>query len=139
MIKVKKIHANAKLPQKMTEGAAGYDLEAVSINNMDKYSQYNTGLCIQVPKNHVGLLFPRSSISNKHLRLCNAVGVLDSDYTGEISFRFDKSGNDVYKEGDRIGQLVVIAIPNLDMLEVDDLTETTRGAGGYGSTNKKVV
>lgn len=135
MIKIKKIHQDAKLPQKMTDGAAGYDLTAVSINNMDRYIQYNTGLCIQVPKGHVGLLFPRSSISNKDLRLCNAVGVLDSDYTGEVSFRFDKTGNDVYKEGDRIGQLVVMAIPNFPVVEVDDLTETSRGPGGFGSTN----
>jgi len=135
MIKIKKLNSQIKTPKKATHGSSGFDIEAVSIKETDKYIEYGTGLCVSIPKNFTGLLFPRSSISNMDLRLCNSVGVLDPDYTGELTFRFSKHGPHIYKIGDRIGQLVVVPNPDFGMEIVEKLADTERGTGGYGSTN----
>jgi dUTP pyrophosphatase len=88
----------------------------------------------------VGLLFPRSSISKTDLRLANCVGVVDSGYRGEITFRY-KFKKDAffaslkrYQEGDRIGQLVIMPYPKIQLEEIGELAESERGVGGYGST-----
>jgi len=144
-IKIKKLHEKAVLPAKATDGAAGYDLTACSEEKVKllrdvPYVKYGTGLAIQIPKGYVGLLFPRSSIATtKTLTLGNSVGVLDSDYTGEISFVFKDLGRGAgikYTVGDRIGQLVVVPILDVTFSEVESLEETKRAAGGYGSTGK---
>ena len=87
-IKIKKMNQNATLPTKGTLGAAGFDLTAVSQKITSKYIEYGTGLSFELPDDHVGLLFQRSSVSNKDVSLSNAVGVLDSDYRGEVTFRY---------------------------------------------------
>lgn len=136
-IKVKRLHPDAKLPQRMTAGAAGYDLTAATVTLEDNLLVYGTGLAISIPSGYVGLLFQRSSVSKTTLQLSNAVGVLDSDFTGEVlfKFRYVYSGQErVYKVGERIGQLVLLKLPEADIVEVDELEATARGAGGYGST-----
>ena len=136
IIKVKKLNKDAVVPKQMTDGAAGYDLTAITMKTSPilNYVEYGTGLAFQIPKGHVGLLFQRSSVSNMDMSLSNAVGVLDSDFTGEVTFRYRQSGPNIYKVGDRIGQLVVVPLSNMEMIEVDELDKTQRGEGGYGST-----
>ena len=100
---------------------------------------YGTGLAIQIPEGHVGLVFPRSSISKKDLILSNSVGVIDCGYTGEIMFKFKRtlvgdSLANIYEIGDRIGQIIIIPIPRIEFEEVSELEQTERGQGGYGST-----
>lgn len=136
IVKIKKINDNAVLPSKSTDGSAGYDITACEIVEKGHYLEAKTGLSFEIPEGYVGLLFPRSSISNKPNRmLLNSVGVLDSDYRGEVTFRF--SLNDIenrYKVGEKIGQIVIIKHELIEFLEVNELSDTGRGSGGYGST-----
>jgi len=137
-IKVKKLNDSAVIPKYAKDGDAGMDLTCVSRVFTDKYIEYKTGLAFEIPEGYVGLLFPRSSISNKDLYLSNAVGVLDSGYRGEVTFRFkttDAYGS-FYKEGERVGQIIVIPHPKIEFIESNELTDTDRGVGGYGSTGK---
>ena len=86
----------------------------------------------------VGLIFPRSSIRNMGLELSNSVGVIDAGYRGEIQATFNKNGvkDEFYKVGDRIMQIVIVPHPVVQFVEVDELTESSRGNGGFGSTGK---
>lgn len=135
-LKVKKLHPDARIHTPARPGDAGYDIECVEINSFSTYfKEYDTGLAITVPENHVGLLFPRSSVSNRGLSLANSVGVLDSKFTGEIKFRFYKKDNAIdYNIGDRIGQLVIVPFVSLGIEYVDELPKSERGSGSYGST-----
>ena len=150
-VKIKRIRENSLLPTKAHSDDAGWDLYA-STKAYDKDGNvvYGTGVAIEVPKGYVGLLFPRSSNAKKELLLSNSVGVLDSGFVGEILFKFKPSMifldniptqrrldyTEVYSLGDRIGQLIIIPYPEIGFVEVDELSETERGAGGYGSSGK---
>lgn len=133
-LKFKKLNKKATIPRKMSAGAAGMDLTAVQVTATKEKVTINTGVAMQMPMGYVGLLFPRSSVTKTDLRLANCVGVIDSDYRGPIKVVFDRKGNRVYNVGDRVAQLVIVPIPHLDILEVDELDDTTRGSGGFGST-----
>jgi dUTP pyrophosphatase len=135
------------------------DLTAVS-KSEDEYGNivYGTGLAFEIPKGCVGLLFPRSSNAKKDLALSNAVGVLDSTYRGEVTFKFKRQLKIVEKEisidaysriverdfkeyasyecGDRIGQIIIFPYPTIEFEEKDELSDTDRGNGGWGSTGK---
>ena len=96
---------------------------------------YHTGLAVEIPTWHVGLLFPRSSVYKTGQTLTNCVGVIDSGYRGEIMMKFSLSANrNEYQIGDRVGQLIIMPYPKISFIEVDELTPTDRGVGGYGST-----
>jgi dUTP pyrophosphatase len=137
-LKIKKLHVDAVIPQQMTEGAAGLDLTAIS-KEWDAERGvlvFGTGLAVQIPRGHVGLLFPRSSIFKTGLSLANAVGVIDSDYTGEVKAIFypgNRPRNN-YEVGDRVVQLVIMPIPAVNIQVVDELNDTKRSSGGFGST-----
>jgi len=138
-VRIKKLHENAVIPSYAKPGDAGMDLTAVSITVIDEkthgYIEYKTGLSFEIPEGFVGLLFPRSSISNKGLILSNSVGVIDSGYRGEVSMRFKYiKDTETYNIGERIGQLVIVPVPEIQFEEVTELSETERGTGGYGST-----
>ena len=137
-IKVKRLDAGAVVPKYAKPGDAGMDLYAVT-QSFDKHGNYvyGTGLAIEIPEGHVGLLFPRSSISKTAHSLRNAVGVIDSGYRGEIMFKYTLSpyGNE-YDIGDRVGQIIIVPYPRIDFEEKEELTPTERGDGGYGSTGK---
>lgn len=139
-VKIKKLHPDAVIPKYAKPGDAGMDLTAVSVE--DEYYNgnvvYNTGLAFEIPEGYVGLLFPRSSNSKKGLLLSNSVGVIDSGYRGEVSFKFKvlNSSMGVYKVGERIGQILIVPYPQIEFEEVEELSETERGTGGYGSTGK---
>ena len=139
-IKVKKINENAVIPKYSKPGDAGLDLTAVSIvSNTTSQVIYDTGLAIEIPEEHVGLIFPRSSICNYDLELSNSVGVVDSGYRGTIRFVFNKTnGIDSlkYKVGDRIGQLLILPYPEIELVEVNELNDSERGHKGFGSTGK---
>lgn len=153
-VKFKKLHEDAVLPSYAKPGDAGLDITATSDGKMVKsekgdlwyYIEYKTGLAVEIPDNHVGLMFPRSSISKSALFLANAVAVVDSKFRGECCFRFkmdagvvdqatiDKAKPEFYKKGDRIGQMVILPYPTIEPEWAEELSETERGAGGFGSS-----
>jgi dUTP pyrophosphatase len=133
-IKIKKIHPNAIIPKYAHIGDAGMDVYAVSKKETGKFIEYGTGLSFEIPEQYVMLIFPRSSVTNKDLMLKNSVGILDSGYRGELILRFNKIGEETYEIGERIGQVMVIPYPNVEFIEADELSETKRGNGGFGST-----
>jgi dUTP pyrophosphatase len=151
-VKIKKLTPDAVIPSYAQAGDAGLDLTAIRISESaeNPYIECGTGLAIEIPEGYVGLVFARSSISKKKLVLANGVGVIDSGYRGEIMLRFkkwtdpaeakttEKSKKDLEKEtfvpGERVGQLIIIPHPTIELKEVAELSNTERGAGGYGST-----
>lgn len=142
-IKVKKLVKEAVLPKYAKDGDAAVDLTAISKSEvLDNeggfgYIQYGTGLAFEIPKGFVGLIFPRSSISNTGLILSNSVGVIDSGYRGEVGARFKyipKTKD--YNIGDRIAQMIIMPIPDVQFEEVEELSDSERGEGGFGHTGK---
>lgn len=148
-LKIKKLHEDAVVPMYAHPTDAGLDLTAVS-KSYDENGNvvYGTGLAVEIPEGHVGLLFPRSSNAKRSLLLSNSVGVIDSGYRGEILFKFRKTyvesiigglfheEETEYQVGDRIGQLIVIRYEPLECVEVDALSDSERGEGGYGSSGR---
>lgn len=144
LLKIKKLNQNAILPTRGSDGAAGMDLyacleEPVTLEPRGLY-KIPTGLAIALPdKNTVGLVFARSGLGVKHgISLPNAVGVIDSDYRGEILVGMCNLSDKPYtmQPGERFAQLVVMPVLNMELEETDDLGETGRGEGGFGSTGK---
>ncbi|XOQ43029.1 MAG: Deoxyuridine 5'-triphosphate nucleotidohydrolase [Clostridium sp.] len=143
-IRIKKVKPNAVLPTRGSEGAAGLDLyacidEPILIEPRGLY-RIPTGVAIALPgPETVGLIFPRSGLGVKHgVSLSNAVGVIDSDYRGELIVGLCNTGDTPYllSPGERFAQLVVMPVYQAELEETDDLGETQRGTGGFGSTGK---
>lgn len=136
ILKVKRLNKNSVLPSYAKKGDAGMDLTAVSLSKTIQYYEYGTGLAVEIPYGYVGLIFPRSSISKTDHFLRNSVGVIDSGYRGEVKLRMSLPalGQKQYKVGEKIGQLMVIKLPWVDIEEAEELSETDRGDGGFGST-----
>lgn len=146
-LRIKKLHPDAVIPSYAKPGDAGLDLTAISekverVWGDEAIITYGTGLAFEIPPGHVGLIFPRSSICKTDLRLMNSVGVLDSGYRGEVTFKFAVNMEKrlypgwKYKPGDRIGQMIVVPYPVVEFEEVAELSNTERGDGGYGSSGK---
>ena len=143
VLKLKKVRPEAQLPQRQTEGAAGYDLCAcldtpVTLAPGEGFS-FPTGFAAEIPQGLVGLVFCRSGLGVKHgVSLPNCVGVIDSDYRGELIVPLRNFGDNPYtvQPGERIAQLVVMPVHLPELAEVEDLEETQRGAGGFGSTGR---
>jgi dUTP pyrophosphatase len=143
-VRYKKLVERAVEPSYSRPGDAGLDLTAIGlkIDPKHNYIQYFTGLAFEIPEGYVGLVFPRSSNREKDLTLANAVGVIDSNYRGEISlcYKFDSDEHfgtiKKYKEGDRVGQLVIIPYPQIELEVSNTLSDTVRGEEGYGSSGK---
>lgn len=147
-VKIKKLSPKAKIPAYAKPGDAGLDLAAVSREFDDEGNiVYGTGLAIEIPEGYVGLIFPRSSLSKYGLSMSDHVGVIDSGYRGEVKakfkpqFQFDMEegvslNERFYNKGDRIAQMIILPYPHIDFVEVDELSETKRGEGGYGSTGQ---
>lgn len=137
-VRIKKTMPDAVIPAKAHGGDAGFDLFAASVERT-VYDEIvcHTGLAFEIPDGYVGLLFPRSSIAGKPLMLKNSVGVLDSCYRGEVTFKFRQiSDGDIYRRGDKVGQIIIMPYPEINFIESDELSETERGEGGYGSTGR---
>ena len=138
-VKIKKLHPNAVIPSYAKNGDAGLDLTAISKSEcVENIITYRTGLSIAIPQGYVGLIFPRSSIYKLDMFLTNCVGVIDSGYRGEIMFKFaiteSEQFADIYHTGDRVGQLIIIPYPQIELEEVEELSDTDRGEGGFGSS-----
>jgi len=142
-VKIKKLNPDAVIPFYATNGSAGMDVTAIGrdYDNANDCWIYHTGLSFQLPKGYVMLIFPRSSNRKTNYYLANHVGVLDSDYTGELMLMFkSRDASEMrfveppYNVGDRIGQIIILPYPKIQFNEVDNLDETERGNGGFGST-----
>ena len=149
VVNFKKLHEDATIPSYATDGSAGLDCTTVTDPiQKDTYIGYKLGFSVEIPEGYVGYLFPRSSISKTDLSLSNAVGVIDSDYRGEVQARFySKHYSGVYNDmiprnthkyikGDRVCQLIIMPLPRIKPQWVDELSDSERGDGGHGSTGK---
>ena len=143
-IRIKKLRDNAVLPTRGSAGAAGLDLyacidEPVLIEPRGLY-RIPTGVAIALPgPETVGLIFARSGLGVRHgVSLPNAVGVIDSDYRGELIVGIGNTGENAYllSPGERFAQLVVMPVYQTELEETDDLGETVRGVGAFGSTGR---
>ena len=142
-IRVKKLHPNAKLPTYGSAEAAGADLyacleEAVTIQPGEVY-WVPTGIALEVPKGCAGLVYARSSMGAKRgLAPANKVGVVDSDYRGEIRVVLLNHSNQpqTLEPGERVAQFVITPVLTPAYEEAAELTDTDRGIGGFGSTGK---
>ena len=142
-VRIKKLNENAVIPTYAKEGDAGMDLVATSvISETPTQITYGLGVALEIPEGFVGLVFPRSSIRKTRLQLSNSVGVIDSGYRGELQATFNKIRTTIenqkndYKVGDRIAQIIIIPYPPIEFDAVDELSDTERGEGGFGSTGK---
>ena len=139
-VKVKKLNSEAIIPKYAHPTDAGLDLTAVSYErDKNNLIVYHTGLSIEIPEGYVGLIYPRSSISKYDLELTNSVGVIDSGYRGEILFKFRETTKDfpnIYVPGDRVGQLIIVPYPSIELEETDKLSSSDRSDKGFGSTGK---
>lgn len=144
-IKVKKLHPDAILPKYATDGAACFDLHVcapdtvpLAMGQEAGAATFSTGLAFEIPKGHVMLVYSRSGHGFKHgLTLANSVGVIDSDYRGELMVRLTTTHGYAplpVGHGDRIAQAMILPLPAVELEEVAELTDTERGAGGFGST-----
>lgn len=172
-VKFKKLTENAVIPTYAKSGDAGLDLTATRISTKTSKSQdlnnvqstddlslmiYHTDLAVEIPPYHVGLIFPRSSITKLPIHLANSVGVIDSGYRGELQIRmkFDAPSigamiinaingdttplipsiaNALPKPGDRVAQLVILPYPTIEPEEVTELSDSERGDSGWGSSD----
>jgi dUTP pyrophosphatase len=152
-VKIKKVNSLAQIPSYAKDGDAGMDLIATSIiSDTPEQITYGLGIALEIPKGFVGLVFPRSSIRKTGLQLSNSVGVIDSGYRGELQATFNKlfgsegmydemkvnemQPNEYYKVGDRVAQIMIIPYPPIEFEQADELSDTERGEGGFGSTGK---
>jgi len=135
-LKIKKLKEEASIPFYAKEGDAGMDLTALTVTRNSKYFEYGTGLAFEIPKGYVGLVFPRSSISNTDHFLRNSVGVIDSGYRGEVKIRMSipALGAKEYLLGDKVAQLVILKLPWVEIEECQELSDSERSDGGFGST-----
>ena len=142
-VKFKKLHDDAKIPSYAHDTDAGLDLTAVSFTQeFDKSNKlvlvYHTGLAVEIPEGYVGLIFMRSSISDKSISLTNAVAVIDSGYRGELLLKYKITTDSlptIYQPGEKIGQLIIIPYPKINPIEVEELSSSDRKEGGFGSTD----
>lgn len=142
-INIKKLTDTAMTPTRGSEYAAGYDLYAdiqeVVVIKPHETAKIGTGLAVEIPDGYFGAIFARSGLATKQgLRPANCTGVCDSDYRGEyiVAVHNDSDAEQTINPKDRIAQLVVMPYLAVEFSEVDELDETQRGAGGFGSTGK---
>lgn len=142
-VKIKKLKEDAVVPSYAHATDAGLYLTAVSFTQeFDKSGKlvivYHTGLSVEIPEGYMGLIFMRSSVSQKSISLTNAVGVIDSGYRGEILCKFKITTDalpTIYQPGEKIAQLIILPYPTIEPVVVEELEETERGDNGFGSTD----
>ena len=139
---VQRLAATAKLPSRATDGDAGLDLYSSEPCRLEPGARASvgTGVAVQIPEGHAGLVLPRSGWAAKHgISLVNAPGLIDAGYRGEVRvllLNTDRDDAFEISEGDRIAQLLVVSFASLDPVEADSLAESERGEGGFGSTGR---
>ena len=138
-LKVKRLTDTAKLPTYAHDGDACFDLYADEIDYKYSTSIVSTGLAVDIPEGYALMIYSRSGHGFNHdTRLANCVGVVDSSFKGEIKVKLSCDGAMTYKprRGDRIAQAMLIPVPVVTFEEVDSLSESDRGVGGFGSSEK---
>ena len=144
-VKIKKLNEKAIIPSKANATDAGLDLTCIDITTEVGEDAvvsfvYHTGIALEIPEGYMGLLFPRSSIAKKSMTLTNSVGCLDSGFRGEVIAKFKVNTNSIpsiYRPAERFAQLVIMPIPEVKLELVEELSESERGEGGYGSSDLK--
>jgi dUTP pyrophosphatase len=143
-VKIRKINPNAVIPTYGSEFSAGADLYACLEDDIviapGKTAMIPTGLTLEIPPNHAGFVYARSGLaSRKGLAPANKVGVIDSDYRGELIVSLLNHSQEAHtvSPGERIAQLVIAPVLCCDFVESDFLSDTSRGSGGFGSTGNK--
>jgi dUTP pyrophosphatase len=132
----------ALAPARATDGDAGYDLHAAEAATLEPGTRASvgTGIAVAIPEGHAGLVLPRSGLAMKHgIALVNAPGLIDAGYRGEVRVLLLNTDRDApfeVRPGDRIAQLVIVRHEAPELTEVDELAESTRGHGGFGSTGR---
>ncbi len=142
-LKIKILKENAVKPEYATKGSAGMDLVAATDGAVTLKSGgralISTGIAMQIPQGYAGFIFPRSGLAHKKgISMSNCVGVIDSDYTGEIMVSLHNIADHDYivNTGDRVAQMVIMPIAMADIKIVEELDKTDRGDGGFGSTGR---
>lgn len=141
-LEVKRLDPRATLPVRAHEGDAGLDLFAIDDVELKpgERASVGTGIAVAIPNGHGGLVVPRSGLAAKHgVGVVNGPGLIDAGYRGEVRvLLINHDPADVFhvSAGDRIAQLVIVAVPDAAVTEVTELPETTRGEGGFGSTGR---
>ena len=141
-VKIKKLHPDAKVPTYGSAGAACFDicvLKGGAVPFLGRSAIFETGLAFEVPEGYALMAYNRSGHGIKHgVRLSNLVGILDSDYRGQLLVRLHNDGPDTYQvqDGERVIQAMIVPVPKIEFVEVDELGETERGTGGIGSTGR---
>ena len=140
-INIKKLSENAIIPTYGSEMAAGFDLYACLNEEITIYPHMTalvkTGIAMEIPEGYAGLIYARSGLASKgNLAPANKVGVIDADYRGEIMIALHNHGvmPKTIQPGERIAQMVVTPFLKVEFTEVEELSDTTRGVGGFGST-----
>ena len=139
-IAIKRLHPEAILPDRAYAGDAGLDLAACETAELRPGERVTvgTGLAVAIPEGHGGFVQPRSGLAAKHgLTIVNAPGLIDSGYRGEVRvvlLNTDAHASFTVEPGMRIAQLVVLALPELELVEVDELPASERGVRGFGSS-----
>ena len=130
-----------KLPVRMTPGSCALDCWARAYDPIPEFRQirYWLGFAVEVPEGFAALLMPRSSICKTSMRMSNGIGLIDRDFRGEVSAVFDVvgDGNLLYGVGERVAQMIIVPAPLFQLEQVDELSDTDRGNGGYGSTERR--
>ena len=140
-LKVKRLYSDAVIPEYQSPGAACFDLHSLDAFDIEPHTQgiVRTGLSFEVPVGHVMLVYSRSGHGFKdRVSLSNCVGVIDSDYRGEVKVALRNDGHYWFSgaAGDRIAQAMLVAIPRVELHEIGELSMTERGSNGFGSTGK---
>lgn len=143
-LKIKKVRENAVIPKRATNGSAGLDLSACIVEKADIHPgeilKIPTGIAIQIcDNNYAAMVFARSGLGINHgISLANGVGVVDSDYRGEICVGLINLSKETFtiEPGQRIAQMILMPVSVCKVIEVEDLSETDRGINGFGSTGK---
>ena len=137
-VKFRKVNPDAVAPKKAHPTDAGFDLTCyyVEEDRQKNVVSYGTGISVEIPEGYVGLLTPRSSVYKMQLQMANSIGVIDAGYRGELVFKYRIVQPHVrrYTVGDRIGQLVIVPIPDVELEEVNELDASDRGVAGFGSS-----
>lgn len=137
-IKIKRLHPNAVIPAYSKHGDAAMDLTVTTTewSGTKDFVTYGFGIAVEIPEGYVGLIFPRSSIYKTAQTLTNSVGVIDSGYRGELKAVMTNDADLRYQVGDRAAQIMILPYPKVTFEEVEKLSDSIRGEGGFGSTGK---
>ncbi|MGI8712868.1 MAG: dUTP diphosphatase [Solirubrobacteraceae bacterium] len=139
-LRAARLDARARLPSRAHPGDAGLDLHALDAAVLEpgERASIPTGIAVEIPPGHAGLVLPRSGLAMRHgISVVNAPGLIDAGYRGELRVLLlnnDRQSRFELQAGDRIAQLVIVAVALDGVVEVSELSETVRGAGGFGSS-----